>query len=155
MSLNRCLRDPEWIVEYEKRDALATRIKAFFLPGKAIENNVQCRASTCKLIESEKREATFSFSFCFACNRTFHIECVDLTVSSFVTESVPWRCPFCRENEENDVAKAYFQSYEWKKGLKLRREKLLSKESIFKFPALLEPNSDDELDESLYEAAHE
>lgn len=161
-SINELISNPDWLKEIEKSDANVDNIRSFHLPGNAIIETVTCSTSFCKMEKRTAASATRMESgllgkvstiamyhpmiFCFACNRVYHLQCVNLTLTSLMDEKVPWRCEECRKEENNLTAVQYYASNDWKKGLKSRRAAFLKKKAVNENPSLLEPQAEDEFD---------
>ena len=120
----------EWIKEIDKKDALFSKIRAYFLPGTQIKPGIKCCASPCKLpVRSAEfmNPATADYEynpmmFCFTCNSTFHVHCVGLNQSTIPDEAVPWLCHACRENVQNPLADRFYKATNYKHEISVRRK---------------------------------
>ena len=158
-NLKAKLRDAKWLEKEKEKDPLLTRRKDYFLSGTAIKKGIKCNYEDCVYKLGNDLDGSLSSAFqgmsmvstknypmmfCFSCNRTYHCACIGITAENLKIEPVPWICRNCVCNEDNEVAKAYFLSDQWKAGLKDRKKQFLCAESVARKPALLEVDSTDE-----------
>lgn len=162
-NLNSLCCDPAWMKQMEAKDPLFDRIRSYYLPGKSLKPDVECASKICKLefrtaIASVRSETSLLGSvstlpcanpmmLCFACNRVFHLKCVDLTLVKLKEEKVPWRCIDCKQEEFHDAADNFYTGGGWKRGLSERKKALLTVGAFTQHPELLTAQAtDDEFD---------
>jgi hypothetical protein len=148
-SLNDLVHKPEFKQKQAEKDLLFERISAYFLPHQAVKSSVKCYSATCKITASSGQlgDDQRSFLLCYACNSTVHVFCVGEKID-WTSEGVPWQCKICREKKSNQKAVKFYQSQEWKEGMKARRIILLKEEMIEADIELLIPKDPDESDVS-------
>lgn len=148
----------EWIKQLDQKDPLASKIRAFYLPGTKVKPEFKCAAIKCKLpVKSAEylhpASANYEYNpmiFCFTCNRTFHIHCAGLKLDNLSEEAVPWLCTSCRENVLNAHASAFYKSTKYSDSIRSRRKSFLRDTTIE--PKGAEFDTDEEFDSSDIEA---
>lgn len=107
--------DPEWIKEKTDEDAYFEIDRVYHLPGIHLRDNVLCSMEHCEMDKRtpflkfvkelnkqgkmEEKPVYHPMKFCFACNRTFHLKCLGLSLEESI--KVPWICQECIQNPIN------------------------------------------------------
>lgn len=125
--------NPQWLQSKSSADELFSKIKAYFLPGSKIRQDVQCQARYCVMptrLPGAVKEEYNPMMLCYFCDRPFHAGCYNLDAALIKEEKVPWKCEDCRSNISNEHATKFFNvSKGYKLSLKERRSKYL-RESV-------------------------
>jgi hypothetical protein len=107
----------QWITQFDAKDNLMSKIRAYYLPGTKIRPEFKCNASPCRLPVKGSEymnpiTANYEYNpmmYCFTCNQVCHVFCAGISKETINEEAVPWMCKNCRENVKNSQAEAYFK----------------------------------------------
>ena len=139
-SLNLRIKDQNWLIDLRNKDPAAFSNDSFLLAGVCLKDSCTCQANICKLGRDTgkgkeihlkdlgghiiTRAPSYLWTFCYACNRLFHLTCVGMSSGDFKgkNRSSPLQCQLCMADENNETAIAYYESGEWTKNMEERKE---------------------------------
>ncbi|KAG5685126.1 hypothetical protein PVAND_014322 [Polypedilum vanderplanki] len=151
--------DNAFKAELIAQEVCAVHIKTYFLTGKHINEAFHCGQEGCKLDEEKKINVSIDSTmelpqsidpkcFCFACNRVFHLKCLNYNLETFMDAPRPFLCRECMRSPLNSHALQYYESNSWKVGVNERRRSFFLSESVKAFPYLMgDQASEDEFDD--------
>ena len=127
-TFNDLINDESWLINLCETDPRALETEYYMLGGGSLRDEILCMANDeCKLgrnvgkgedgeIEIESGRTTvgpisYSWVFCFACNRIYHLVCQGLRSNEFkeIKLLAPYRCNECEDNPMNEFAKDFFK----------------------------------------------
>ncbi|KAG5667367.1 hypothetical protein PVAND_015350 [Polypedilum vanderplanki] len=150
MSLALLTRNAEFKKNVLYKEPCTAHVKTFFLSGKYVLDSIHCALPACKLDESKKAFSTLNetvcenisiydpFCFCYSCDRTYHVKCQNLNLSSFVDLASPFICNECFGTPLNGHAVNYYKNKAWEIGVEKRRRRFFSSETIAENPHLMQ-----------------
>lgn len=130
--------NPEWINELYQRDSNASKIRAYFISGTKIKEDVQCENTNCMLPKRTAHNCdpvTLAnvyepMIFCYFCNRIYHMKCKKLDLQLLSNEETPWTCHECRLNLHNGSAQTFWNKTKFTIPILDRRHSFMRESAI-------------------------
>ncbi|KAL7016117.1 hypothetical protein ACKWTF_016830 [Chironomus riparius] len=165
-SFNEQIKNEIWLSELYERDKLAFQIEYFLIGGASLKNELTCMLNErCKFginvgkgedvkHKNDKGELTvgpvsYSWVFCYACNRIYHLACQGHRTDAFKQIQLvePYCCNECVEYPLNDSAKDFYSKRnEIDQSMQKRREYFTK---VFVDLSKTDNNADQETDDDV------